>query len=396
MSFLSEYISKENANVRRARLTLRVAVVGTILLLVWAGFAQIDQVTRATGQVIASDRTNVIQSADGGVLLALHVKEGELVKKNQLLATFEKSRASAAYEDSRAKVAALQITVARLHAEVYGKTLNFPDNLIREYGDYVSNQRDLYQKRQKAINDDINALTNMRALAKEELQMNEKLEATGDVSRAEVIRLRRQIADVEAQIAGKRNKYFQDSQAELTKAQEDLNTQLEQFNDRQQLLEHTELRAPSDGIVKHILTTTPGAVVRQGETVMEIVPTGSDLIVEVKVSPMDIAHVQAGQKAVVKFDAYDYSIFGTMAGEVIYVSPDTLTEERQATPNPNVPSTYYRVQIRIGEQEFKRGRKIEIRPGLTANVDIKVKKRSVLSYLTKPVTKVMKESMGER
>jgi adhesin transport system membrane fusion protein len=308
------------------------------------------------------------------------------------LATLQKERAAAAVSDSSAKVAALNITLARLHAEVYGKPLVFDKELLT-YTDYIRNQTDLYNKRQTAFKDDIHALQDILALGEDELRINRQLEASGDVSRAEILRLQRSVADIKAQLAGKRNKYFQDAQAEMTKAQEELSTQTEQLRDRSQVLEHTELVAPVNAVVNNIKVSTLGGVVRAGETVMELLPTGDNLIAEAKIPPADIAFVSIGQDASVKLDAYDSAIFGALHGKVSYISPDVLSEEtRQGL------FMYYRVRISITSFEFKgdKANEIHMRPGLTASVDIKAMDRTVLSYLIKPISKAWSQSMGER
>ena len=376
----------------RARSSLWVYILGLSGLVVWAYYGKIDQVTRAQAQVIAQERTQLVQSSDGGVLTKLHVKEGDSVKAGQLLVTLQKERAAAAVSDSSAKVAALRITLARLHAEVYGKPLNF-DHSLQAYPDYIRNQTDLYNKRQTAFKDDISALENILSLSEDELRINRQLEASGDVSRAEILRLQRSVADIKAQLAGKRNKYFQDAQAEMTKAQEDLSTQTEQLKDRNQVLEHTELLAPVDAVVNNIKINTPGGVVRAGETVMELLPSGDNLIVEAKVPPMDIAFVALDQPTSIKLDAYDSSIYGSMRGHVSYISPDVLTEETKQGP-----MTFYRVRVTITGKEFKghKSDEIKLRPGLTATVEIKALDRTVLSYLTKPLTKTINQSLGER
>jgi membrane fusion protein, adhesin transport system len=375
-----------------SRWVLRTIVVGLAVLLAWSGVAKIDQVTRAPGQVIAAARTQVIQAPDGGVIKAIFVREGESVRKGQLLASLESARAQAAVDDTAAKVGALRITLARLEAEVYETPLKF-DQELQQYKDYVRNQQALYQKRRKAIDEDVSSLQKMLGLAQQELDLNSALEATGDVSQTDILRLKRTVADIGAQIANKRNKYFQDSQAEMTKAQEELNTQLEALRDRSQMLDHTDLAAPTDGLVKNIFFTTVGGVLRAGETMMELVPTASDLVVEAKVSTADIAYVKIGQTAKVKLDAYDYSIFGAMNGEVSYISPDTLQEDTAEGKKP-----YYRTLVLIREAEFKSSNteNIEIRPGMTATVDIKANERTVFSYLTKPITKTFSQSLGER
>lgn len=375
-----------------SRLGIAIIVAGLLVLLIWAAFSKIDQVTRASARVIAAERTQVIQTPDAGVVTKLHVREGDVVKTGQLLVTLEKERAQAAVDDSKAKVAALRITVSRLQAEVYGKPLRFESDLLI-YGDYIRNQTDLYNRRQTAFNGDIGSLQRMLKIADRELQINSRLVATFDVSVAEVLRLERAAADISAQITNRRNKYFQDSQTEMTKAQEDLNTQQELLRDRIQVLDHTELLSPANGIVNNIRATTLGAVLRAGDTVLEISPTDGDLIAEAKVNPSDIAFVEVGQTAFVKLDAYDSSIFGSLTGRVIYVSPDSLTEDSKQGP-----TSFYRVHVLVKEAEFKgsKTREIQMRPGLTATVEIKARERTVLSYLTKPISKTLSYSMGER
>ena len=377
--------------VGRTRIIIWGALIGIIVLVVWAYFAQIDQVTRATATVIASARTQDIQAVEGGVLTEILVREGEDVTKGQLVVTLEEERAQAAFANSSSKIAALRAKLSRLEAEIFEKPLKFPDG-IKNYREYVENQTQLYDRRRQAIDQDVSSLQKMMVLAQQELSMNEPLLEYGDVSQADVIKLRRQVAEIQAQITNKRNKYFEEAQSEMTKAQEELDSELEQLRDHSQVLEETKLFAPTDGKVNNILITTIGGVVKPGEVIMEILPTSSDLIVEAKVSPVDIAYVKEDQTATVKLDAYDYSIFGAMTGKVTYISPDTLMEQ---TPKGEEP--YYRVQIKITGAEFDaRSDEIVIRPGMTASVDIKAQQRSVLSYLTKPLTKTFSEGLGER
>lgn len=229
----------------------------------------------------------------------MHVKEGKQVKKGDILVTLQKERAKAAVEDSNGKVAALRITVARLQAEVYGTPFIIPTD-VRGYTEFVANQKNLYVKRKMAIDQDVAALNDMLVLANQELAMNQKLEATGDVSMSDVLRLKRQVAEIKAQITNKKNKYFQDAQAEMTKAQEDLNTQTEMLRDRSQILSQTDLVSPVDGIVKEVKINTLGGVVKPGDTVLDILPTSGDLVVEAKVSPTDIANVSIGQSTSVR------------------------------------------------------------------------------------------------
>ena len=389
---MSEYIyAPTNPQVARSRLSIWIALIGIVVLLIWASFAKIDQVTRAKASVIASARTQEIQASEGGVLTELAVIEGEEVRQGQLLVVLEEERAKAALDNSAAKSAALKTKLTRLNAEIFETKLVFSDD-VKNYPEYVQNQTALYNRRLQAINEDVSSLQKILVLAKQELSMNEPLLEYGDVSQADVIKLRRQVADIEAQINNKRNKYFEEAQSEMTKTQEELDTELEQLRDHAQVLQEKRLMAPTEGKVKNINVTTIGGVVKPGEIIMQILPTSSDLVVEAKVSTADIAYVKEGQDATVKLDAYDYSIFGAMDGTVSYISPDTLMEKTAQGEEP-----YYRVLIVINGAEFEgRQDEIVIKPGMTASVDIKALERTVLSYLTKPITKTLSEGLGER
>ncbi|PID37800.1 MAG: secretion protein [Pseudomonadales bacterium] len=389
---MSEYqYTPTSPKVGRARLTVWIALIGIIILLIWASFAKIDQVTRAQATVIASARTQQIQAPEGGVLTELKVKEGDEVKRGDLLVVLEEERAAAAVANSESKTAALMAKLTRLDAELFEKPLVFPDE-VKRYPQYVINQRQLYNRRRQAFQEDIHSLENMLVLARDELSMNEPLLKYGDVSKADVIKLRRQVAEIQSQITNKRNKYFQEAQAEMTKAQEELASEQEQLRDRAQVLEEKRLMSPTAGKINNINVTTIGGVVKPGEVIMEILPTSSDLIVEAKVSPVDIAYVKLNQPATVKLDAYDFSIYGAMMGNVFYISPDTLMQQTRNGEEP-----YYRVQIKITGAEFAdRADEMVVKPGMTASVDIKAGERTVLEYIYKPLVKTWSEALGEK
>lgn len=374
----------------------RMLIWGSFLaiagFLLWANWAELDQITRASGQVIASSRNQVIQAPDGGVLAALPVREGAQVKRGELLARFDKTRTEAGYLESAAKAAALKATVARLNAEIVGGSPRFPPELA-QYPEFRTTQLALFNKRQAAVREEIGALEQSRALINEELDMNLPLLKTGDVSRAEILKLQRQGADIQGQITNRRNKYLQDIQTDLAKAQEDLAGVLQILAQRKEQLGYTEIRAPMDGIVRNVRLTTLGGVAKPGEEIMQIVPLNDDMIIEAKVKPADIAFIRPGLLANVKLDAYDYTIYGSLTGEVIYISADTLNEEVRGNEQP-----YYRVQIKTRAQNLvSRGnQRIDIQPGMTATVEIKTGSNTVFRYLSKPITKTISESMGER
>jgi adhesin transport system membrane fusion protein len=249
----------------------------------------------------------------------------------------------------------------------------------------------LFNKRQSAINEEIAALQKGLSLVKSELEMNLPLLQTGDVSRAEVLKLQRQVAEIQGQITNRHNKYQQDSQTDLAKAQEDLAGVMQILAQRKEQLDSTETRSPMDGVVRSVRLTTRGGVAKPGEEIMQIVPLDDDLIFEARVRPADIAFVKPGLPATVKLDAYDYSIYGSLKGEVSYISADTLNEDVRNNEQP-----YYRFKSRRGAQSGSPQKRIDIQPGMTATVEIKTGSNTVWRYLTKPITKTISESLGER
>lgn len=378
--------------LHRSRLILWVTAIALASFLGWAYFAEIDQITRAQGAVIASQRSQVIQSLDGGTIEQLLVKDGDTVDRGQVLVRLERGRIEASYLEARARAIGLMASVARLQAEVFGGQPKFPVEL-NDYIQIRDNQLALFKKRTSAIQEELTAIEELLVLARRELEMTQPLLKTGDVSRTEVLRLERQVAEIAAQITNKRNKYFQDAQAELSKALEDLAGVEQTVAQRRTQLEQTELRAPLNGVVKNVRITTRGGVIRPGEEVMQIVPLEDDLVIEAKVTPADIAFIKPGLSATVKIDAYDYTIYGDLPGKLFYISPDTLTEDLRQGELP-----YYRVRVQTTGRRFS-GRpdaNLEIQPGMTATVEIRTGSNTVLKYLAKPVVKTLSEAMRER
>ncbi len=363
------------------------------LTIAWAFWAKLDQVSRAPGQVIPTGRIQLIQSTDGGQIEKIYVREGDKVKQGELLVQLEDIKIKASVGEAKGKVASLMSTMARIDAELFDRPLIFPAE-VQAFPEFVANQKLLYIKRRQALQDQLGALRQMLGLMKQELDMNMPLLEQGDVSRADVLRLERSVSDIQSQMVNVRNKYLQDLQAEYTKTEEDLVSAREILAQRSDALKDTKIRAPVDGIVKNIKLTTVGGVLRPSDEVMSIVPTGEELIVEAKMSPKDIAYVRVGQRASIKFDAYDSSIYGSGTGKVIYISPDTLTEQ-----TPSGDSVFYRVHIDVDTSRMKPhlpGEKIEIQPGMTAITEIQTGKNTVWHYLTKPLNKTLGEAMTER
>lgn len=364
-----------------------------VIAVAWSFWAELDQVSRAPGQVIPTGRIQVIQSTDGGQIEKIFVREGDKVRKGQQLVQLEDVKLRASTSEAQGKVASLMSTMARINAELFDRPLSFPSE-VKAWPEFVNNQTLLYTKRRQALNDQLSSLRQMLGLMEQELNMNMPLLEQGDVSRADVLRLQRSVSDIESQIVNVRNKYISDLQTEYTKTEEDLVTAREVLAQRSDALSDTKIYAPTDGIVKNIKLTTVGGVLRPSDEIMTIVPTGDELIVEAKMSPKDVAFVRVGQPASVKFDAYDAGIYGSANGKVIYISPDTLTEQ-----TPSGETVFYRVHVQVDTSPMKphlAGEQIEIQPGMTATAEIQTGKNTVWHYLTKPINKTMGEAMTER
>lgn len=379
--------------MRSGRRVLWLVLLTVVAFVGWAAYAEIDQITRAPGLVIPSSRTQVIQSADGGVIEELPVREGDRVDRGQVLVRIDRTKAEAGYLEARARAAAVSAAVSRLRAEVFNEKTPTFASVVASYPHFKSNQLALLARRRSAISEEIDALSAQLRLAERELRMTEPLLKTGDVSMAEVLRLQRQVTEIVGQITNRRNKYFQDSQADLSKAEEDLASLEQAAAQRKDMLDRTEVRAPVKGVVKNVRFTTIGAVLRAGEEILQIVPVDDVLIVEAKVKPSDIAFVKPGLPATVKVDAYDSSIYGGLLGTVAYISADTLSEDLKQGEQ-----AYYRVQVKTDGRQFTRRRDdhLDIQPGMTATVEITTGANTVLKYLAGPLIKTMQEAMTER
>ena len=392
MLFKKKATEQNDVNDYKPGIILWLIVAILIIFFLWASLSKIDQITRALGQVIASTRTQIIQSSDGGVIEEMLVKEGDLVKKGQLLARLDKTKVEAAFLETRARCVALSAAQARLNAEIFGGEPKFPKD-IKNYPQFKENQLMLLRKRRVAINEDISSLEKMLTLAKKELNLSTPLLKTGDVSMGDVIKLQRQAADLEAQISNKRNKYLQDLQAELSKVSEDLASAQQSLAQRQDQLDHIELKSPANGVVKNVRITTLGGVIKASEEVMQIVPIEDNLVIEAKIKPSDVAFLKIGLPVNVKIDSYDYTIYGSLKGKLTYISPDTLSEDLKQGEQ-----AYYRIQVQTEGRRFSNrpSQNLEIQPGMTATVEVRTGENTILNYLIKPLIKTLNESLTER
>jgi|APLak6261685727_1056166.scaffolds.fasta_scaffold00106_3 adhesin transport system membrane fusion protein len=373
-------------------LLLLVVLVGVIGFGIWANFSSLDISTHAQGVVIPSSRIQSIQSLDGGILDKALVKEGDIVEKGQLLLRLDKVKTQSMYRETLARNASLKAAIARLNAEVLDTPLKFPASLSG-FPDVVAAQRMLYQKRKVGLEEEIAVLERSAELAKKELSLNEPMLVTGEVSEVDVIRLRRQVNEIRGAISQRKYKFLSDAQTDLVKAEDELASQSEVLTGRKDQFEHTDIFAPLKGVVKNVRITTEGGVVRPAEEIMQIVPLEEELLIDIKINPVDVAFLRPGLPATVKIDAYDYTIYGMLDGELTYLSPDTLREE---TAREDIK--YYRGTLRTHGSELKnpRNERIQIIPGMTATAEIKTGERTVMQYLLQPITRGLSESLHER
>lgn len=377
----------------RAPSMMSLLALGLGLFVAWAATFELDQAVRASGQVISNARTQIIQAVDGGVLEELRVTEGQVVKVGEVLAVLEKSRATAGFEESRDRAASLSIALARAQAESRLQTPVFGE-AAKAYPEFARAQQTLFEQRKRTLEEDIRANNLSLSMAREELRMTEALLKDGDVSQLEALRARRQVAEIEAKISAARNKYRQDASAEAAKISEDLASVSSKLAERKNILEHTELAAPVAGVVKFLRVTTIGGVLRAGDELMQIAPTDEDLIIEAKVTPTDVGQLVTGQPVSVKVDAFDYSVYGMLNGELRYISPDTLSEQ-----GPNGQTlTFYRIKVHLprAQPQNPKARDIVVKPGMTVSLDVRTGTRSVLNYLAKPVFKAFGGALIER
>jgi len=412
----------------RARGLLRLVAIVIALMLLWAAFAEVDEVTRGQGKVVPTSQVQVIQSVDGGVVESLDVREGQVVEAGQLLLRVDPTRFMSNMLESRAAQLSLQAKAARLQALTRGEPFNPSAELLKEAPDIVAQEQRLYMSRREGIQAQISIsqnqltqrqqeLNEVRArreqaersleLTLKELNATRPMVATGAVSEVEVLRLERdvarlrgdrdqlgaQILRVQAAIleAQRRIEEVQlsnrnEMSAELSETMSKLSSLSQGGRALEDKVKHADIKSPVRGTVKRLLVNTVGGVVQPGKELVEIVPLDDTLILEAQVNPKDIAFLRPGQQAVVKFTAYDYAIYGGLSAEVINIGADTVVDEKG--------NAFYVVRVRTHKPKL--GDKLPIIPGMVAQVDILTGKKTVLSYLLKPVLRAKANALTER
>ena len=374
------------ARTQRAQLIVRVALVVVLLLVLWACFAQVEEVTRGDGKVIPSKQLQVVQSLDGGVVSEILVQEGQVVEAGQLLLKIDETRATSGVRESAAQGFALRARGARLRALAEGAAFLPPPSSNPEEQRIVDEERTLYETRRSELGTMIainqqqlqqrqQELSEMRArkasaergldLGQQELNKTRPLLATGAVSEVDILRLERdvsrsrgemeqstaQIARVQAAIGEAQRKiqeteltFRNDARKDMADVMGKLNALNEGAVALADKVDKSQVKSPVRGRVQRLLANTVGGVVQPGKDIVEVVPLDDQLILEAKVQPRDIAFIHPGQDATVKFTAYDFSIYGGLVAKVENISPDTVVDEKG--------NAFYLVRVRTTQASF--------------------------------------------
>jgi len=310
-----------------------------------------------------------------------------------VLLRIDDKRSGAVYREAQEKYLALLAMAARLKAEAsHSAQPIFPTELQAEPR-LQAQETQAFRARQRALHESLQALDVSIAALGRELALTEPLVQQGVVSEVELLRLRRQQSDLRGQRADRLNRYITEANNELVRVNTELSQTRENAAARADAFERTTLRAPMKGVVKNVQVTTVGGVIQAGQPILEIVPTEDEMLVEAYVKPADVAFLKVGQAAVVKLTAYDFNKYGGLDGVVDYISPDTLRDERERQRRPGTPieleEGLYRILVRIqNASEVRHGLKLEPTPGMTAMVDIRTGKKTVLEYIFRPLQNV--------
>jgi len=374
------------------RSTVLVWSLALMLLsfVLWANFYTLDEVTTGTGKVIPSSHEQIVQSLEGGIVHSINVQEGEVVERGQRLAQLDRTKTESGVQESLSRLHAALATAARLTAQINDTPLVFPPELNNE-PDLVKSETELYNSSRNSLEKQLSGLKQGVALIGRELAMTKPLVKQGAASDVEVLRLQRQINEMESKATDLETQYHVRAGEELAKANAEIETQRSVILGRKDSLNRLDFFSPVKGIVKNIEVNTVGGVIPPNGVLMTLVPIDDQMLVEAQISPRDVAFIHPGQKAKVKITAYDYSIYGSLDGEVTTISPDTIQDDVRRDVY------YYRVKIKTNANylENKHHEKFYIFPGMIATVDIKTGNKSILDYLLKPLNK-MNEALRER
>lgn len=413
----------------RALLAALVSLV--VAFILWAWLARVQEVTTGRGRVTPASKIQVVQNLEGGIVREVLVREGAFVREGDIILRIDPTLAGSSLGEAREKMAGLTALVSRLEAEVEGRPLTFPPDILQSRPDLVSHQRDHFEARRKEFEaavatfdlqerqrsqeliearSKIETLRRALDFAQTELEMLRPLERSRAVSRAELLaseaknndtrgaleattlalpRLEAAIEEIGRRRAERIEVFKGDSLQKLASARIELAALAEASRSSEDKVARTTVRSPTDGVVKTVLVTTPGQVVQPGHSLVEIVPANDTLLVEAQVRPQDIAFLRPGQDALVKITAYDFSIYGGLSAKLEHIGADSITTDKG--------ETYYLIRVRTEKAQLSHGgRTLPIIAGMVAEVDVITGSKTVLGYLTKPLVRMHQTAMRER
>jgi adhesin transport system membrane fusion protein len=413
------------------RLLIAVAL-GIGAFIYWAATYQIEESARADGRVIPSQKVQVVQSLEGGIVRSIDVSEGDIVEAGQVLMQIDDTRFASERGELEEREEALLAEVTRREAEARMQdAVAFPADLMSRNPLATQAEAEVFASRRDQLGRELQVLDNqltqrrsaldelrvertrsrdILAPLSEEIAQTEDLVARGLVPQVELLRLKSRFAElngdisvsaareprlqaavseIENQIAAIRSAYVLSARQRLAELQLELAVVQETLRRADDRVLRAQLRAPVRGTINTIATTTIGAVVQPGAPLVEVVPIDDSLLIEANLGPRDVAFVRTGEPASVKISAYDYLVYGTLQGEVVRIGADTVT-----TPEG---MEFFKVIVRtdtsyLGSAENP----LPITPGMIASVDIQTGQKTVLSYLAKPILRARSEALRER
>lgn len=416
---------------RVVRLTIW-AVLGFFLFAgFWAHFAIVDEVTRGDGKAVPTSRLQKIQNLEGGIVAELFVREGQLVEAGDPLLRLDDTRFASNVDETEADRLALSLRLERLNAEVEGRDLRFSPLLSEAAPHLASSEQALHDSRRQQLRDEVAGLEEQLiqrqqelrdiqakqsqyshglALLTEEISMSEPLVAEGAISPVEILRLKRTeienrgqleaarlaipraeaaIKEVERKIDETRGRFRSEALAQLTETRTELSKIHSTGKALVDRVKRTLVTSPVRGIVKKLQVNTIGGVIQPGSDLVEIVPLDDTLMVEARIRPQDIAFLHPGQEAVVKFTAYDFTLYGGLSARLEQIGADTVSDEEG--------NSFYLITLRTDKSHLgSEEQPLLIIPGMIASVDIITGSKSVLSYLLKPILRARAEALRER
>lgn len=423
---------------RTSRLILLCTLALFVVGIIWAHFAVLDEVKRGNGRVVPTRQIQVVQSLEGGIVGAILVQEGTIVKQGEPLMRIEDTKFASEFGEIRERRAAMVARVARLEAEAAGSsTLVFPADQVEAAPKVVAAEKSLFEARARKLAQDIDVvaqqetqrlrefdeykatetkLTETLKLLQREVDLTRNLYLQKVVPEIEMLRIDRQASEMRGQLQvikasmskaeaavleakarseSARTTLRAQADEDLTKSRGDLAVLDENIKSAKDRVFRTEMKSPVRGIVNKLNVTTVGAVVQPGANLMDIVPLDDSLLVEGRIRPQDIAFIRAGQDAVVKITAYDSSVYGSLKGKVERISADTIADDKPERGEK--AETFYRVMVRTDKNHLGTTETpLPIIPGMVTTVEVLTGAKSVLDYIVKPARMLREEALRER